>query len=109
LLGATQSNASLAGFDWAVLPDPAGDCFGVSPQHDVNFLYTSNDASNLTLNMSFLDPISPPYGDANQVSGFIDLDTDQNNATGAASHLLTYPQCQNPDLGVEYYIDLKSY
>ena len=109
MLGARQSKYTLAGFNWVKVPDPLGDVFGVDPQHDVNFLYARRDASNLTLVMSFVNPITPPFDGVNQVSGYIDLDTDQNNLTGATSHLLPYTQCQNPLLGVEYYIDLTSY
>lgn len=109
-LGSTQFEFPLVGFNWVKVPDPTGDVFGVDPKHDVNFLYASKDASNLTLVMSFINPISPPFDGPNQVSGYIDLDTDQNILTGVSSHLSTYyPQCQNPYLGVEYYINLSSY
>jgi len=107
-LGTITTSAAPDGFNWAKIYDPVNDCFGSSPQHDVSSFFISKDASTVSLIMSFVGAITPPFSGGDEVRGIIDLDTDQNPSTGAASHLLTYPQCQNPNLGIEFYIDLEN-
>ena len=89
--------------------DPTGDMFGNSPQYDAVGLSISADAMYVTLSMKFDGAINPP-DTPDGLSGYIDMDVDQNSGTGSMSHVDTYPQClPASNLGMEYYVDLSTY
>ena len=90
-------------------PDPIGDMFGTSPQYDAVGLSISSEAMYVTLSMKFDGTINPP-GASDGLTGYIDMDVDQNSSTGSMSHVDTYPQClPASNLGMEYYVDLSTY
>lgn len=92
----------------STVTDPLGDAFGVSPQHDVVEYSLSSGSGLLVLTVVFAGPIEPPGG-ANGVVGYLDLDVDQDEGTGAPPHAATYPQCTAPKMGMDYYVDLSTY
>lgn len=100
-----------AGSADAVAGDPIGDNFGTLPSHDITQLYLYTESSHLLeITIRFDQAIGPPdSGAAYAVVGFIDIDIDQNASTGNTSHLASYPQCGDPGLGVDYFIDLYQY
>ena len=57
-------------------PDPLGDTFGVGPvQHDITSIGSNLTATNLTLTVTFADPIfAPSAAESRSVVGFLDLD-----------------------------------
>ena len=92
--------------------DPRHDTFefATTPKHDITWFSAETDGNDLRITLVFSDTIDPPTGDPNYaVRGFIDLDTDQNQASGATSHLAPYPECQAAIQGIEYYIDLSTF
>ena len=93
------------------IPDTRHDTFGVTtPDHDITWFSAETDGNDLKITLVFSDTIDTPIGDPNHaVLGYIDLDTDQNQASGATSHLAPYPQCQPAIQGIEYYIDLSTF
>jgi hypothetical protein len=93
-----------------IVTDPQGDNVGI---HDINTLSGDVSGGNLALTLSFYNTISNPStsgGSANDLFGFIDLDVDQNTATGFAplDLLSRRGYAGLPGLGVDYYIDLSS-
>jgi hypothetical protein len=108
----------------AVFADPAGDTFGPpGVHHDITSVSASANGTTLTFTVSFAGPISAPSSSAaNSVVAFIDLDTDQNAATGGTgsfggpvvggnseiNFLIGIPLVPGPTvlLGDEYYVDL---
>jgi hypothetical protein len=89
--------------------DPKIDTFGTSPIYDVVKFSISADAENVTLNMVFRSAINPP-DTTDGLSGYIDMDVDQNSGTGSMSHVDTYSQClPASNLGMEYYVDIATY
>jgi hypothetical protein len=93
---------------YAGTPDPVGDAFGVSPQHDVIQLDLFLDTDSLYIVGTFNAAIYPPGSGSNQLLGYIDLDIDHNPATGSPSYVSSYggyPQCGNSGLGIEYYVE----
>ncbi len=93
------------------IPDPRYDTFGVTtPYHDITWFSAETDGNDLKITMVFSDTIAVPNGDPNYaVRGFIDLDTDQNPASGVTSHLAPHPECQPAIQGIEYFVDLSTY
>ena len=93
------------------IPDPRHDTFGfTTPDHDITWFSAETYGNDLKITLVFSDTIAEPNGDPNYaVRGFIDLDTDQNQASGEPSHLKPIPQCQIAIKGIEYYIDLSTY
>jgi hypothetical protein len=107
---AVPGSVAVQGENWtAVALDPAGDAFGLSPQHDATELSISTDGTYLELTLSFVGEIAYWGGGPNAVGGYVDLDTDQHAHTGAASNVSSYPQCGASNLGIEFYVDLFSY
>ena len=90
--------------------DPKYDTFGyANPQYDIIRYSISADAMYVTLIMTFNNQIAPP-GETDGLTGFIDMDIDQNSGTGSMSHVDTYEQCLPPsNLGMEYYVDISTY
>ena len=93
------------------IPDPRYDTFGATtPYHDITWFSAETDGNDLKITLVFSDTIDDPTGDPNYaVLGYIDLDTDQNQASGVPSHLKPITQCQPAIQGIEYYIDLSTF
>jgi hypothetical protein len=86
-LGAALTVALAFGPDAAALPiiDPAGDTFNTGT-HDLVSYELALAGGVFTATLNFAGPIAPASaGAANSVVGFIDLDTDQNPATGGTA------------------------
>ncbi len=87
--------------------DATGDAFGLmAPNLDVSSLSANISGSNMVIRMDFSTPISSPEaGNPDSVIGFIEIDTDQDSATGDISQFDNF--CPQPtDLGVEFTINL---
>jgi len=90
----------------AVIIDAAGDTFGTGV-HDIASVSTEVAGTDLIVTASFFNTISPGSAFApDSVYGFIDLDTDQNAATGNISTLDIFGFGVPGGLGVEFYIDI---
>ena len=107
---AVFSTSRAGGSADAICGDPSGDQFSEStdPKHDIKSLYMYTESSHiLDITVNFYGAIAPPdSGGDTAVIGYIDLDVDQNSGTGSLSHLATYPDCEDPGLGMDYYVDL---
>jgi hypothetical protein len=102
------------------MDDPTGDTFGTAGvQHDIDDVSTTVAAGTLSITVTFTGPIAPGSAfSADSVVGFIDLDVDQEESTGAnimtvfQNHIDAFtPPAQGappPGIGVEFYIDLFS-
>jgi hypothetical protein len=110
--------------------DPVGDTFGTGPvQLDISSTSAVLMGSSIEFHVTYTGPIAPPSAFApNSVVGFIDIDTDQNGATGGTApwggpltggnnwiNSFIPPNPGSPaipgplvSLGDEYYIDLGS-
>ncbi|MBI3963319.1 MAG: hypothetical protein HY335_11255 [Deinococcus sp.] len=71
--------------------DPSGDTFAAPPPpptvYDLTSLKAIRGTSSLVLELTFTTTVVPPsypFSGPNELRGFIELDTDQNLATGAA-------------------------
>ncbi len=108
---ATLTFAAPDVWEFFKIRDPRHDTFGfATPDHDITWFSAETDGNDLRITLVFSDTIDVPTGDPNHaVIGYIDLDTDQNQASGATSHLAPYPECQPAIQGIEYYIDLSKY
>lgn len=89
-----------------IVTDPLGDTFGAgSVQIDITSVTTNLLPGEIDFHVAFGGPIAPPSAFApNSVVGYLDLDTDQNPATGVnawAGQPTVIP-------GVEYIVDLFS-
>jgi hypothetical protein len=96
-----------------IFPDPVGDTFGtISYQPDITAIRGDRVGGTLVFRVDFAGAILPPSTNPSLptdplVEAFIDIDTDRNPATGAASHLSAYGLGDpSPGLGVEFYVDL---
>ena len=89
--------------------DPIGDTVGVSPLHDATAYTATTDGSVLTLSMRFAEPITHTRPGPSALVGYLDLDTDMSQATGATSHVTDEPLCAPSNLGVDYYVDLGTF
>jgi hypothetical protein len=88
------------------IADPIGDTFGsVGTQLDITFFSAVSDGVTLTIDLTFAGTISHPATfNPDALFGFIDLDTDQNPATGVGANTDSF--CPAPSgLGIEYYVD----
>jgi hypothetical protein len=103
LLSASPAAADL-------ITDPTGDTFGVgSPQLDIVSFSGERTSTAFVFKVNFLGPISPASAFApNSVVGFIDLDTDQNPATGATPFINIFGPPPPINLGDEFFIDIGS-
>lgn len=94
----------------ATVSDPAGDTFGAgADQVDLLSFAAAVDGADLVLEMTFAAPVTLPDagGDA-ALSGFVDLDVDQDGDTGNQG-FVDFFSPYDTGLGIEYYIDLGSY
>jgi hypothetical protein len=95
-------------------PDPLGDTFGVGPvQHDITSIGSNLTATNLTLTVTFADPIfAPSAAESRSVVGFLDLDRDRDAATGVTDADTNFTMARGvaakSGLGVESFFDLFS-
>lgn len=95
----------------ATVGDPQNDTFGAGEnQHDISNFSATVVGNNLVLRLDFfntISPLEPPVGPSTLV-GFIDLDIDQNAATGEGSS--SDENCPvAPGLGIEYLVNLGDY
>lgn len=95
-----------------VFPDPSGDTFGFgSNKLDIKSVKGSVKGENLVFKADFFNQIAAPStGLSESVVGYIDLDLDQNSATGQPSFqsFNAPPGQQGGPLGSEVFIDLYS-
>ena len=109
LMTAVLASFSGTAFAAVSVPDPAGDTFGSgSVQIDIVSVTTQVVAGSLDFNIVFAGAVSPPSSSlSNSVVGFLDLDTDQNPATGVSTRFGAPP---TPTVipGIEFYVDLLS-
>ena len=76
--------------------------------NDVVSMSATYDRDSLTFSVNFAAKINPPSsGYASAISGYIDIDTDQNPATGWGSNL-DFINHVSTKLGVDFQIDLLS-
>lgn len=94
--------------------DPRGDTFGTLDYPiDITNVQINHDPQNpysVSILIEFAEPVSPPVGTgaANELYGYIDFDTDQDESTGASSYIdLHSPYVSN--LGVDYQLDFSEY
>src|SRR5262249_28120949 len=116
LLGAAAGllfsySSATAGF----IADPSGDTFGSGAvQIDITgYGVDANTAGKLHFHVTLLNAVAPASAFApNSVTGFIDLDTDANPATGATPWINTFTPSSaglpNVNLGDEFYVDIGS-
>ena len=71
----------------AQTPDSAGDTFGAGPVlHDILSTSAALMSSSIQFTVTFAGPIAPASAFApNSLTGFLDIDTDQNAATGGTA------------------------
>jgi hypothetical protein len=94
--------------------DPTGDTFFPGPVHDITTFQTTASATEIVLTVDFAGPILPAsaFDPFLSLTGFIDIDTDQNAATGGVNSVGVPGSNQSffglgpSGLGIEYYIDL---
>lgn len=95
-----------------IFDDPLGDTFGFGETRlDIESVSSTLRDDNLNLRVDFFTPIAPPSSFLPQsVVGYIDLDIDQNSATGITSFqsIFAPPEQQGGSLGDEAFIDLFS-
>ena len=117
--------------------DPSGDTFGsLTPQLDLASVVACFTASDVVISASFYTPVSPSNTstcgagmnrghvcttdtdcpdcgvgccqNANAAYGFLDLDTDQNAATGTTPNTDTFSPYAT-GMGMNYYLDLRTF
>ena len=100
-------------FDFA-FGDPVGDTVATppgttAPALDVTGVSGTVNATDVVLTLSFTTPIAPwSAAQPNSVDGFLDLDLDQNDATGIPGAADEYPEYDGDTLlGAEYYLSLR--
>ncbi len=94
----------------AAIADPAGDTFGTGAINiDVTSFSATTIEDELVLALGFAEAIAPPSSDAaNAIAGFIDLDVDNNAATGEAS-FVDFVAGLESGTGSDFHVDLLSY
>ena len=98
----------------ANVTDSVGDVFGgdtTLPQPDLTTLSITRDTGGATVTMDFtVDVQSPVTGGANVVEGVVDIDIDQNPATGVETDVDFFRVDGNSTgMGMEYYVDLGAF
>jgi hypothetical protein len=90
--------------------DPTSDTYGTeSVQLDITSINATFSGSNITFFVSFAGGIAPPSALApNSVVGFIDIDTDQNTATGDVPFINVFSPGPPIALGQDFFVDLGS-
>lgn len=94
----------------SALPDPQGDTFG-SPltSHDIAAIEATLVGSTVLFTVELYQPIAPASAfAANSLVGFIDIDLDQNPATGSVAKKTLFSPMGDNALGSEFHIDLFS-
>lgn len=94
----------------ATAADPTGDTFNPGP--DLTGITADTDGTSLTITLDFAGNIEPPPGGGTgiEVVGFIDLDTDQNGATGTAGgNVGTFCPMPPANFGADFSIDVGSF
>lgn len=92
--------------------DPAGDTFGNrGVQWDMTGLTITRDSAGITVELAFTAPlISPTSGDSNAMIAFVDLDTDQDSATGATPTVDEFRRDgASTGMGADYQLVLANY
>lgn len=91
--------------------DPTGDTFGgMGAQIDITSLSADVVNANLVISVTFAGAISPSdSGQPNALVGFIDIDADQNGATGDITWTDFLTGQNTTGMGNEFYVDLFSY
>ncbi len=91
--------------------DPVGDTFGAgATQIDITSLGGEGIGGDVVITATFDGVISPPdSGEANAVTGFIDIDADQNGATGDVPWVDFLTGNPTTGMGNEFYVDIFSY
>lgn len=114
--GEFRVTAGIAGVDpatfdaigQAVHRDPGGDNGGATGgfnPHDLLTIRSWPEGENLVIVLEFAGPVEPAgVGSANEMVGFIDLDTDEDGATGTTAN--TDMAGGNTGMGMEFYIDM---
>jgi hypothetical protein len=89
--------------------DATSDAFGVGAiQHDIVSVTSTINPANVVFEVEFADPIAPASSFLpHSLVGFLDLDVDQNSATGASARFGSPPSATVVP-GVEFYVDLFS-
>lgn len=98
----------------ASVNDSLGDVFGSDTtivQPDLTALSIIRDTGGATITMDFTANIqSPVTGGANVVEGVVDIDVDQNPATGVETDVDFFRVDGNSTgMGMEYYVDLGAF
>lgn len=91
----------------ASVNDPTGDTYGtIGVQHDITTF--SSQQGSITIVIQFNGPISRSSANvANSVGGYLDIDVDQNGATGGMGATDAFrPDAGSTGLGVEFLVDL---
>jgi len=93
-----------------LIVDPTGDTFGTGAvQLDITSINATFSGSNITFSVFFSGPISAPSALApNSVGGFIDIDTDQNTATGDVPFINVFSPGPPIALGQDFFVELFS-
>ncbi len=90
--------------------DPSGDTFETGSSSgltipDVVAIRASADATNLAVQIEFQEEhVSDWTAETNSVTGFLDLDTDQDSQTGIASIVDDFGG--STGMGVDFYVDI---
>lgn len=90
--------------------DPVGDTFNAGP--DLTLFSASGNPTSTTFVLQFAGPIQAPPGTqaGNEVVGFIDIDADQNAATGIAGGAPgTFCPTAPSSFGMDFSINLGSF
>lgn len=90
--------------------DPTGDTFGTeSVQLDITSINATFSGSDVTFLVFFAGSISAPSAGApNSVVGFIDIDADQNTATGDVPFINVFGPGPPVALGQDFFVELGS-
>jgi hypothetical protein len=110
LISCPESNRAWGSIEFQ---DPIGDTFasnGALVIHDITRIGAELLANEILFTTSFNGPIAAPSDifSLNNVTGFIDIDIDQNQATGTISRQTTFSPNGVSGLGSEFYLDLFS-
>lgn len=92
----------------ALVIDPVGDTYGTGAvQLDITSVSAIYSNTSITFTINFSGPVFAASAfNARSVYGFIDIDVDQNPATGVDSLTGFYSPPPDTNLGVEYNIDI---
>ena len=112
--GPTGGGGGPGGGITADVSDSVGDVFGSDTtvaQPDLTALNITRDTGGATITMDFTADIqSPVTGGANVVEGVVDIDVDQDPATGVETDVDFFRVDGNSTgMGMEYYIDLGAF